>query len=151
MKNNVNHTIWTVFFGIMLTLVLAGCRNEEYGSPDETYRAYYAKVIEGRSFDEEVEYHANSRRHEIQESLINRAENSNQSVNKIKALYLNFTQQLAKCGSLSLSEERIEGDVASLTYAVLDTCTGNRNTQLVVQMVNENGWKILSDVLKVSG
>ena len=136
--------------GVVVTFTLVACRDEEGASPDETYRTYYAKVIEGRSFDEDVEYHAKSRRQEVQESLDIRAENSSQSIDMIKALYLNFTQQLAKCGSLTLSEERIEGETASLTYAVTDTCANNQNTQLIIQMVNEKGWKILSDELKIS-
>lgn len=86
---NLSNYLW-----LILSLAFAAFRNEENGSPDEIYRAYYAKVIEGRSFDEEVKYHANSRRQEIQEILIMRVENSNQSVDMIKAHYLNFTQKL---------------------------------------------------------
>jgi len=139
-----------LFLGLTVTVVLAACRDEERVSPDDTYRAYYAKVIAGRTFDEDVEYHAKLRRQEVQESLQARSANSSQTVEEIENLYLNFTQQLAKCGSLALSEEKVDGDTASLTYAVTDSCTENQNTQLFVEMVYEKGWKIQSDELKIT-
>ncbi|MBV1868071.1 MAG: hypothetical protein KUG69_09225 [Marinosulfonomonas sp.] len=139
-----------LFLGITVTMALASCRDEERASPDETYRAYYAKVIAGRSFDEDVEYHAKLRRPEVQEGLQTRAANSSQTIEEIETLYLNFTQQLAECGSLTLSEEKVDGDTASLIYAVTDTCTENQNTQLYVEMVYERGWKIQSDELRIT-
>ena len=139
-----------LFLGLTVTVVLAACRDEERVSPDETYRAYYAKVIAGRTFDEDVEYHSRLRRQEVQEGLQARSANSSQTVEEIETLYLNFTQQLANCGSLALSEEKVDGDTARLTYAVTDSCTENQNTQLFVEMVYEKGWKIQSDELKIT-
>lgn len=139
-----------LFLGLTVAMALASCRDEERASPNETYRAYYAKVIAGRSFDEDVEYHAKLRRQEVLVGLQTRAANSSQTVEEIETLYLNFTQQIAECGSLALSEEKVVGDTASLVYAVTDSCTGNQNSQLHVEMVYEGGWKIQSDLLKVA-
>ncbi len=150
MDNSVKKKIGIVVFGSTLIMVLAACRNEERVSPDATYRAYYAKVIEGRTFDQEVNYHAQVRRQEVLKGLQTRTKNSSQTVEEIETLYLNFTQQLAKCGSLALTEEKSEGDTAHLIYAVTDTCTENQGTELIVEMVYEKGWKILSDELKIT-
>jgi hypothetical protein len=141
----------SVLCGLAVALTLAACRDEERASPDETYRAYYAKVIEGRTFDEDVEYHARSRCKEVQESLNIRGESSGQQQDMIQTLYLNSTQQVARCGALILSNETIDGDQANLIYTVNYTCAENENTQLFVQMFYEKGWKILSDELKVTG
>lgn len=148
--NDMKQKFRILFLGLTVMVALAACRDEESASPDESYRAYYAKVIAGRSFDEDVEYHAKARRQEVQESLQVRAANSSQMVEEIETSYLNFTQQLAKCGALVLSEEKVDGDTASLTYAVTDTCTESQNTQLFVEMAYEKGWKILSDELKMT-
>lgn len=131
-------------------LLLVACREEERAAPDAVYRAYYAKVAEGRSFEEDAGYHAAARRAEVQAQLKAQAEATSRSSEDIEALYLNFTQQLAKCGALDLAGEQVDGDSARLVYAVTDTCDGAQGGELVVDMVYEDGWKILSDELNVS-
>ncbi len=138
---------------IMLSVVTLGaCREEAKMSPDQTYQSYYAKVIEGRSFDEDVKSHTASRREEVIGMMQSRADGDEQALAATKELYLDFTQKLAKCGEITLAEQKIEGDVAQLVYDVEDTCTESAsNGQLLIEMVNESGWKIQSDELKISG
>ena len=42
---------------MVLAFGLVAC-DEDRASPDETYRAYHAKVVEGRSFEEDIAFHA---------------------------------------------------------------------------------------------
>ena len=131
-------------------LAVSGCKEEPVASPSQTYLDYYALVAEGRSFEDDTAYHAKARRDEVLGQLEARASSSDQSVEAIKALYITFTQSLAKCGELTLREERIADDTATVVFDVKDTCTGGQNDgTLTIGMVNEDGWKILSDELKV--
>lgn len=133
-----------------LALTLTACKDEDQSSPDETYRGYYAKVIAGRSFDEDVTYHAKSRQEEVLGQLEARSQSSGQSAEVIQNMYLNFTQSLAKCGTLELKDEVVDGVTARLVYAVTDTCNSeNTSSELWIEMVDEDGWKIVSDELKI--
>lgn len=142
-------SIATLVLTAFLAFSLTACKDKERASPDETYRAYYAKVIAGRSFDEDATYHAKSRQEEVQAQLDARAQGG-QPIEDIQNMYLDFTQSLAKCGTLELKEEAIDGASARLVYAVTDTCSNqNATSELWIEMVDEDGWKILSDELKI--
>ena len=129
---------------------LSACREEERAAPDAVYKSYYAKVIEGRTFEEDVSYHSKSRVAEIMAQLESGASGSEEATNQIKDLYLDFSQNLAKCGDLTLREERVDEDAAQLIYDVEDTCSTGGNGELHIQMVYEDGWKIASDELKIT-
>ena len=139
----------TLLLSAAAALSLAACEEDEKASPDEAYRAYYARVIAGRTFEEDLAYHSEARRGEVLAQLRSRAEQADRDLEQIKALYLGFTADLAKCGSLSLTEERIEDDRAHLVYAVTDTCTETGHGTLRIEMVDEDGWKIVSDELRI--
>ena len=132
---------------LLALVILTGCREEERASPDATYRDYYAKVIAGRSFEEDAEHQAKARRDEVM-AQIEAQSGSGRTADETRALYLDFTRALAACGTLTLREERVEGDVASLVYDVENTCDGD-DGELLIGMVWEDGWKIQSDELKV--
>ena len=73
------------------------------------------------------------------------------SVQKFQDMYLRFTQNLARCGELTLTKEQIDGAAASLQYDVRDTCSDvDADQTLLIKMVMEDGWKIDSNELKTN-
>ncbi len=134
----------------LVLLAVSGCKEEVSLSPDQTYQTYYSKVIEGRSFEEDLGYHAKIRQDEVLSSLDARSKATGQAEEQIKKAYIDFTHGLAKCGKLSLLNETIDGGNASLNYAVEDICDTDFNSKLNVKMILEKGgWKIVSDEIKM--
>lgn len=138
-----------IYLSVVLGLYLTGCKEEIHPSPDQTYRAYHSKVVEGRSFEEELRFHAEHRQREVLDDLKKKAASSDQTVEEIQSSYLNFTQSLARCGQLTLIKEAIEGKQAKLSYSVKDTCNTDVRSELKIEMVFEDGWKILSDTVEM--
>lgn len=134
---------------VALALCVAAGGAAASDTPDAVYRAYYAKVIEGRSFDEDIGFHTAARRDEVLAQVRTQAEGSGRTPEEMQTLYLRFTQQLAQCGTLALTREEVADGTAQIVYAVTDTC-GGPGGELVVEMIDEDGWKIRSDELTVT-
>ncbi len=113
------------------------------------YERYYQLVANGRSFAEDIKYHAQSRVREILAKVDEKVASGAMSAEKLKEFYLRLTQKLARCGKLELTREEVNGREARIEYNVTDTCsTVAAKRTLHITMVLEGGWKIQSDELK---
>ena len=132
---------------LLCVVLFPGCgqnTNVMERKPSDVYQNYYIDLAQGMSFDQDAAYHSNAKQAEVREKIDAMKRNSTKTTEQIISLYLNLTQAAAKCGELTLREERIEGETAYLVYDRTDTC-GNGETKQsgeTITMVYENGWKI---------
>lgn len=140
-----------VFAAILALAPLAGCDGAvETEGPHETYLRYHAMVAAGRTFEEDVAFHAEARVAEVLAALDAKAAAEGRAPAEIKALYLEATEAGAACAALTLVREAVFEKKARLVYAVRDTCARGPDQRLVVEMAFERGWKIQSDTLEIS-
>ena len=137
-----------VVLAVPVCLVLFACKDEPREAPHVTYERYNQLVIDGRSFAEDVVFHAKARREEIGSDTKRRAKAAGKSIDEYQKLYLSFTQNLARCAKLTLQKEEVNGDKALVVFDVEDTCTdAEAEINLTVEMVYEDGWTIQSDTM----
>jgi hypothetical protein len=131
--------------------LLAGCDAAPAEKPHETYNRYYKLVREGRTFEQDKAFYSKARQAEIMAKTKSQADRSGTAIEKLKDLYLNFTQRLAACGDLTLLKETIDGQRASLVYARKEICddTSGKDGRELIEMVHEGGWKITSNETKM--
>lgn len=117
--------------------------------PVDFYLEYQTLVAEGRTFDQDAAFYAASRRAEVQAQIDARGEDGN----LLKNAYLDMTNEQAGCSELTLAEESVADGVTRLVFDVKDTCgTYDEGTKVqeIIELVEEDGWKILSNTTSVS-
>jgi hypothetical protein len=127
-----------------LFIALTGCG--EVDSPNSVYEEYNTKVINGISFEEEKKYYSTSKLAEVESSFPRYMTQMKKSKEEVIKFYQDFSQSVAKCKSIKLTEEKEINKSIVLIYSQTDIC-GNKsggNEKQTVKMVNEDGWKIAS-------
>lgn len=112
--------------------------------PSTVYEQYNDKVIHGIAYEEEKIYFSNAKRAEVESKIPQYMQQMKKSREQVIQMYQKVSQSVAKCKKIRLTQERIEGNTAYLTYEQTDICnpsSGGQQKQSVV-MHNEHGWKI---------
>lgn len=119
-------------------------------SPQQVYDRYHKLVKNGRNFDEDKAFYSQSRQAEVMTKASTMARANGGSIEDITNAYLQMTELMAKCSDLTLIDERINGVKAYLTYRIEDLCENDLGTEgrESIELVNEGGWKITSNVTK---
>lgn len=141
----MNHPLINLVLTLMLAtpIFLTACQYNS-SSPSEVYEKYNQHVINGMTFEEEKHYFTKQKQLEVERKIPLYMAQMNKSKEEVIAFYLRFTQNLAKCKHIKLTEQNTSGDEAVLIYQQTDTC-GNQSTQTEKQTIKlkyENGWKI---------
>ena len=138
---------------LFCSFLAAGC-SQNVGvdelKPSETYLNYHAAVAEGISFDQDAAYHSIAKQKEVRAKIEKMQETSEQTLDQLINLYLQFNQRAAKCAELILREEKIQGKTAYLVFDRKDIC-GDGQIKAggeTITMVEENGWKIHDSLSK---
>ena len=135
---------------LLLSIVLffiAGCgetTKQNKLSPDQTYRAYNQRVIDGISFEDSKTYHSRAMTDKVKAQMQTMKERNGTGFDALLATYSTMLQTAAKCSELTLASEEIDGDTAYLKYDRKETCNGDKVTPEgeQIRMVFESGWKI---------
>lgn len=150
---NITKSGGQIYLCLMAALALAGCDAAPNEKPHQVYNRYYALVIAGRTFDEDKSYYSKSRQQEVLAKASDRAKKSGTTIEKFMEFYLKFTQRIAECGELTLLSETINGKHAKLVYSRKETCesTPQKDGHELIEMIDEDGWKIISNETRMSG
>ena len=127
---------------LFAVFLLSAC-GQQAQSPSDVYLAYHERSAQAMSFDEESSYFSARQQAGIDEKIASMVERTGKSHDEITSLYLKVSQDTAKCSTLSLVEERIEGDNAFLVFDATGNCpeTPTSDSRHEVTLVQENGWK----------
>lgn len=127
---------------LFAVFLLSAC-GQQSQSPSDVYLAYHERAAQGMSFDEESSYFSARQRAGLDEKIASMMERTGKSHDEITSLYLDVSRDTAKCSTLSLVEERIEGDNAYLVFDATGSCpdTATSDSRHEVKLVQEGGWK----------
>ena len=129
---------------LSLMLLLIACGEKK--PPAEIYQEYNNRVISGLPFDEEIAYFSKRKALEIEEAIAKAMQQSNKTRPEIIAVFNSMAQKIEKCMSISLLEEMIDGNQATVTFSQKDTCNQDPDLKVagkrIISMVDEDGWKI---------
>ena len=150
---NIRKSALTAALAFASVLALAGCDAAPSEKPHVVYDRYYALIIAGRTFDEDKSFYSKARQAEVMAKVRDRTSKSGRPIKELTDLYLKFTKRVADCGELTLLEETINGKRASLVYSRKETCaaTAQKDGRELIEMIDEDGWKIISNTTKVPG
>ncbi len=137
--------LWIILGAIVLSLV--GCERSpepRNATPDETYREYYQRVIEGINYEDGKRYHSKAFTQNLETRIKTAQQSSPNSYEAFMTIYFKRQQSSAKCNAITLASETIDGEIAELVYNSESTCESNKivDTDNIIRMVNEDGWKI---------
>ena len=134
---------------IIFFVIVAGFQALRTEAPVDYFLRYQTMIAEGRTFEDDAQFYALSRRAEIQAQLDAQADGAE----GLKAAYLEMTTRQAKCSKLVLVEETKTETTARLVFDVTDTCgayDADAKVQEIIELIEEDGsWKILSNVTSV--
>ena len=117
--------------------------------PVDFYMSYQKLVAEGRTFDVDAAHYTAARRADVQAQLDARGDDADM----LKTAYLEMTNEQAKCSELTLAGQSETDGVTKLVFDVTDTCgTYDEGTKVqeIIELVEENGWKIQTNTTSVS-
>lgn len=131
---------------LVLFLIIFPISNAEAQTPGQVYEEYNNKMISGFSFEEKLSYFSKQKSAEIQNALNEAMEKYDLSRSEAIDASTKYPAAYAKCYPISLMEEKITGDQATVTYTQKYDCKGdplpNAPQKRRIKMVNEDGWKI---------
>jgi hypothetical protein len=113
-------------------------------SPVDFYLYYHARSAAGMSFEEDVSFHSSRAIADVERKVESMMERSGKSRDELEALYLELFQGMAQCTALTLTDERIEGNMAYLEFDTENTCPSEQSdiSKHRVRLVKEEGWKL---------
>jgi hypothetical protein len=113
-------------------------------SPVDFYLYYHARSAAGMSFEEDVTYHSSRAVADVDGKIQSMMERTGKSRDEVIQLYLDLSQGAAHCTTLTLLDERIEGDKAYLEFDTDNTCPEEQSdiSKHRVKLVKEDGWKL---------
>lgn len=128
---------------LMLISMFVACGQAEL-APSEVYLNYHARSAQGLSFEEESSFFSARQVASIDEKIASMEEQTGRSRDELTELYLDMSRDSAKCSSLSLVKERIEGDAAFLVFDATNSCPDESisDARHEVKLVREDGWKL---------
>lgn len=129
--------------GAAITFALVGYLyffDNETETASEYYERYRSVVLAGRSFDEDATFFSARKRAEVETSLTERGDD----LERIEALYLEFTTRLEACGTRKLVSQEVNAERTRLVYDIIDCpeYAQAESAQDIIDLVQENGWKI---------
>ena len=134
---------------IIFFVTVAGMRALQTETPVDYFIRYQTMIADGRTFEDDAQFYAASRRAEIQTQL----DAQGDQAEGMKSAYLEMTTRQAKCSELALAEETKTETSARLVFDVTDTCgayDADAKVQEIIELIEEDGdWKILSNTTSV--
>jgi len=122
-------------------MFMSGC-DLEPASPEAVYMAYVARSAEGMSFDDELEFWSKEKLGQLEERLESLMERSGKTRSEAIELYMDFSEQTAKCTALNLISKEIVQSTANIVFSATDTCGEASDTRHKIRLVLEHEWKL---------
>lgn len=131
---------------LVLFLIIFPVSNAVAQTPSQVYEEYNNKMISGFSFEEKLSYFSKQKSEKIQNALNEAMKKYGLSRSEAIDASTKHPAAYGKCYPITLVEEKITGDQATVTYTQKYDCEGDPLPKAPqkrrIKMVNEDGWKI---------
>lgn len=131
---------------LILFLIIFPVSYAEAQTPSQVYEEYNDRIIAGLSFEERLPYFSERRSAAMQNSLNETMKKYDMPRSEAIDALIKYPTGYVRCLSMSLVEEEITDNQATMTYANKDICDRDPALKIaqkrVITMVDEEGWKI---------
>ena len=135
-----------ILLAISCMCLILSCTKESTStlSPHEVYANYNSLQKNGITFEEMTSYYTSKAKQRMDAYISENMIQWNKTREEVIEIQLSFTQSLSKCKEITLLDEKINGEIASLTYAQTDICGNDsgRDERQKIELIYKNGWKI---------
>lgn len=131
---------------LVLFLIIFPVSYAEAQTPSQVYEEYNSRVISGASFEEGILYFSKRKWAKVEDAIAEVMKQGEKSRSEVIEIATTASQRIEKCMSISLLEEKITDDRATVIYTQKDDCNKDPSLTVadkrIIRMVNEDGWKI---------
>ena len=133
-----------ILLAISCMCLILSCTKESTSTPHEVYTNYYSHQKNDITFEEMKSYFTSKAKQRMEAYISENMIQWNKTREEVIEIYLSFTQSLSKCKEITLLDEKINGEIASLTYAQTDICgnDSDRDEGQKIELIYKKGWKI---------